>query len=128
MRAKTSLGQTGEDDAVRVLQERGYVPIQRNFRCPEGEIDLIARQGRVLCFVEVRSRRSAVHGHPVATVGRTKQRRLARAARAFLAQHPELSEDPIRFDVLGLVYTPRRRATLIQGAFEPPDEDPPAGI
>ena len=113
-------GRTAEESAVRWLVERrGYRVVERNARTPAGEIDLVARDGDVLCFVEVKARATAEYGPAVAAVGRGKQRRIARAAALWLASHPV--DAACRFDVLGLDADPETggwRYTLVRGAFE----------
>lgn len=110
-------GQRAEQQTVRFLQEQGYRIIQRNYRCRLGEIDLIAEDGAVLCFIEVRSRRSDAFGDPLETIDRPKQRRIIRAARLFLARGG-CGDREVRFDVVGIVYEPELRIRLIKGAFE----------
>jgi len=98
------------------------VVLTRNYRCPEGEIDLVVRDPEgVLCFVEVRSRRSASHGDPLETVTPAKQRRLALAARRYLAELDGGADLPTtRFDVVGVVREPSPRISWARAAFEPP--------
>lgn len=93
-------GRVGEDDAVRWLEGRGYRVVERNARTPAGEIDLVARDGDTLCFVEIKARSDDGYGPAIEAVGRRKQRRLVRVARLWLADHP--TDAPCRFDVLGL--------------------------
>lgn len=114
---KTRMGAAAEQAAVRLLEREGYRVLQRNVRMRCGEIDIVAEEGPTLCFVEVRSRKSAAHGDPLETINAPKQRRIVRAARAYLSGH--CCEDrEIRFDAVGIVYKPRQRITLIRGAFE----------
>lgn len=113
----TARGQRAEGLAAEHLCARAYELIQRNYRCKAGEIDIIARHGEVLCFVEVRSRRSAAFGHPLETVDRRKQTRIIRAAKHYLAAH-RCGDAPVRFDVVAIVYEPKLEIQLIQGAFE----------
>ena len=114
----TAKGQRAEVLAARYLQDRGYRLVTTNFRCRRGEIDIIAEDGDVLCFVEVRSRANAALGHPLETVGMAKQARLIRAARYYLATHRGCADRFTRFDVVGIVYRPRLDIRLVQGAFE----------
>mgnify|MGYP002725731816 CR=1 FL=1 len=110
-------GAAGEQTAVEHLLGEGYTVLERNFRVRGGEIDVVALDGEVLCFVEVRTRQNADHGEPVETVGRAKQRRLVTAARHYLGRHEQDRE--IRFDVIGIVLEPEPRIQLVRGAFEP---------
>ena len=110
-------GQWAETLAADHLVGRGYRLVTRNYSCRMGEIDLIAWAGDILCFIEVRSRRSTQFGHPLETLGAAKLRRLRLAARHYLMC---LSEPwPLmRFDALGIVVGPPVEFVLLQGAFE----------
>jgi putative endonuclease len=79
-RARLDTGRRGEDIAAARLSERGYHIVELNFRCPLGEMDIVARQGEVLVFVEVRTRRSDRFGRPLESVGPAKQRKLSQVA------------------------------------------------
>jgi putative endonuclease len=85
--ARRALGQLGEDIAVRHLQRLGYVVLQRNYRCPQGEVDIIARDQGRLAFVEVRARRGTAFGTPKESVTVRKQARLQTVARNYLQEH-----------------------------------------
>jgi putative endonuclease len=93
-----ALGDAAEDRAAAYLTGRGYRIVERNFRAKVGEIDIVARQGEVVVFVEVRSRAGAAFGLPQETVGREKRRKLIRAAQVY-AQARGL-DCPLRFDVI----------------------------
>ena len=94
-------GLEGEDLACRHLAAQGYAILARNFRCRSGEVDVVARDGAVTVFVEVKHRRGSGHGagHESVTFG--KRRRIVRAARIF-ASARGLSESPLRFDVISI--------------------------
>ncbi|MCS6851957.1 MAG: YraN family protein [Gemmataceae bacterium] len=92
-------GSRGEQIAARFLQERGLTILARNFRCPLGEVDLVARDGSVVVFVEVRSTGGPDPERPALSVDATKQRRLTRLALWFLQRH-RLLGCPARFDVV----------------------------
>jgi putative endonuclease len=94
-------GRVGEDDAVAWLRRQGYEIVERNAATPAGEIDVVGRDGGVLCFIEVKARSGGDYGPAVEAVDRRKQRRLARCAAHYLASQG-LDEVPCRFDVLGL--------------------------
>lgn len=96
-------GKRQEDHAEALLLREGYRIVTRNWRGARGEIDVVARDRGVLVFVEVRSRRSVSYGRPAATVGRAKQRLVARAALAYLARFPRASSGGVRFDVIEVV-------------------------
>jgi putative endonuclease len=91
----------GEDRACAHLRGRGLVIVERNFRCRGGEIDIVAREGPTLVFVEVKERGDASHGSAVEAVTPAKRRRVIRAAKLWAARHGE-SESPVRFDVVAL--------------------------
>ncbi len=114
------LGQFGEEQAARYLRRRFYTILERNYRCRLGEIDLIARRGGILAFVEVKLRRDASHGEAREFVTARKQQRLRAAAELWLSQH-ETELQP-RFDVIE-VYAPEGtegRVTVrhLENAFE----------
>lgn len=109
-------GARAEREAAEFLAARGFRILERNFRCPFGEIDLVARDGATVVFVEVRYRSSDRFGAPAETVGALKRRRLIRAAQAF-AQSRGLDAAQ-RFDVVAL--TPSG-ATHIPDAFSADD-------
>ncbi len=94
-------GDAGEDMACAHLRARGMEVLARNYRCRSGEIDVVARDGRTLVFVEVKERGGDSHGSAVEAVTVEKRRRVVRAARVYAATHG-LSESPIRFDVLAI--------------------------
>lgn len=96
-------GRRGERDAYFYLRRRGYVMVARNFRSPlrRGEIDLIAWEGEVLCFIEVKTRTSRAVKPAEAAVDRDKQRALSAVAREYLRHLPPCQW---RFDVLSVYY------------------------
>lgn len=113
------MGGYGERVAVAYLIERGLLLLDRNWRCPHGELDAVMRDsGDVLVFVEVKTRRGDRFGAPAEAVGRAKVQRVRRLAAAWLAQsgiHPA----EVRFDVVEV--RPRRSGaadvTHLPGAF-----------
>jgi len=111
------LGDRGEREAARYLKRLGFRLIVRGYRTSQGEVDLICREGDVLVFVEVKSRRQ---GRPEEAVTPEKQRRLTLAALHFLKHHG-LLEQSSRFDVIAIVWPEGRRPESIQhfrNAFE----------
>jgi putative endonuclease len=84
MRAKDAVGAYGERVAVRFLVDAGLVVLERNWRCPLGEIDIVARDGQCLVVCEVKTRSSAAFGHPLEAVSPVKAARLRRLALAWV--------------------------------------------
>jgi putative endonuclease len=114
-----ALGAQGEDLAVRFLKKKGFKIIERNFHCPAGEIDLIAREGDTLVFVEIKARSSSDFGLPQDAVDRFKQQKIIQAARTYLAQHRLGEEIPARFDVVAIHLLPAGPSIeLIKDAFQ----------
>ncbi len=117
MEAK-ELGRRGERRAAWFYRLRGYSIVARNVRLRSGEIDLIVRRGRVLAFVEVKTRQSLMAGEGYEAVDRAKQLQLVRLAGEYLARRPHSGE--IRYDVLSLYWTGIRFIiTYYRDAFRP---------
>lgn len=102
VKAKDVLGQQGEQIAARYLSESGLAVLDRNWRCPEGEIDIVALDGRSLVICEVKTRSGVRFGTPLEAVTRPKARRLRRLAVAWVRGHG-LAFDQIRIDVIGVL-------------------------
>jgi len=115
--SKKQVGEFAEQLAANYLTEHGYRLITRNFRGDGGEIDIIAWNDKILCFVEVRARENADFGDPLETINRPKIARIAKAARQFLEQFTEPWQE-IRFDAVGILLHDLTQICLIQGAFE----------
>jgi putative endonuclease len=96
------VGQRGEALAIDALCERGYAIVDRNFRTPVGEIDVVAEENGVLCFIEVKWRRDLGMGRPAEAVTKEKQRRLARAAEWYLSKYKRRGAI-CRFDVVAIL-------------------------
>jgi putative endonuclease len=110
-------GRRGEDLACDHLRRRGFVILARNYRCRRGELDLVARDGDVVVFVEVKERRGSSHGTAVEAVTAGKRRRIVSAARVWATLH-SLSEAPVRFDVVSIDWGPEGpRVRHDAGAF-----------
>jgi len=101
-RPKT-LGQRGEAAAARYLQRLGYKLLARGRKLSPGELDLVMLDGRVIVFVEVKTRTAQDVGHPAEAVDADKQRRLTRLALTFLKRHGLLTR-PARFDVVAITW------------------------
>ena len=93
-------GKIGEDAAVKFLRRRGYEIIERNYRGARYEVDIIAREGGVLSFIEVKTRAPGRSSSGAEAVGREKQRRIAQAAQHYLLTHPREQSSVCRFDVV----------------------------
>lgn len=91
-----------ETQAAVFLEKQGYQILERNFRCPAGEIDLIAKEGEYLCFVEVKYRSERETGTPEEAVDARKQKRISRAALYYLMKQGLGDTTPCRFDVVGI--------------------------
>jgi putative endonuclease len=117
--SRKALGSKGDELAVQYLKKKGYKVIEKNYHCQGGEIDLIAREGDTLVFVEIKARSSLDFGLPQDAVDRFKQKKICRAATAYLAEH-RLSEDiAARFDVVAVRLTPSGPdIELIKDAFQ----------
>lgn len=96
------LGRTGEALAERRLRQAGYTILDRRWRRPEGEIDLVARDGTTLVFVEVRARRGAGRGLAIESITPAKAARLARLAELYLVARPDLGEPDWRIDLVAV--------------------------
>src|SRR5262245_30679215 len=96
-------GAIREAVAEEALEREGYRIVERNWRCIGGEIDRIAWEGDVLCFVEVRARSTDAFGSPAGTITVQKQRKLAAVATAYLGRYGPRSKPPARFDVVSIV-------------------------
>ena len=96
-----SVGLWGEAVASEYLANNGYSILERNARTPHGEIDLVARQGIVTVFVEVKTRTSNRFGTPEAAITKKKRAHMVAASQAYLQTHPELDGD-WRLDVIAI--------------------------
>jgi len=97
------VGREGEELAAAYLQEKGLRILLRNFRCRDGEVDLICLDKKTLVFVEVKTRSSVVHGEPGEAVTIQKKRRIIRAATQYLSQQKSWSQ-PCRFDLVSILF------------------------
>ena len=119
-RSRIVFGKTGEDLACRELERRGYAIVARRHRTRRGELDIIARDGRTLVFVEVKARRAHAFGDAADAVDGRKRRRLARLALEYVAAH-HLMDCPCRFDVVSIhLEQAGHRIEVFQNAFDAP--------
>jgi len=102
MGAKDVLGREGEQAAVSYLEGRGFRILDRNWRCADGEIDIVAVERHTFVVCEVKTRSGTRYGTPLDAVDRAKRRRLRRLAALWLSAHG-VRFDQIRIDVLGLL-------------------------
>ncbi|HVC20543.1 MAG TPA: YraN family protein [Vicinamibacterales bacterium] len=118
-RERVRLGISGENLACAALRRRGYEIVARRHRSRLGEIDIIARDGRTLVFVEVKARSGSDYGSGADAVTVWKQRHILRVAEEYLASRG-LSDTPCRFDVVVVQWEGEGRATVevIRSAFD----------
>jgi putative endonuclease len=109
---RQAVGAYGERLAARHLTEQGLAQLARNWRCDLGEVDLILRDGEVVVFCEVKTRRSALFGSPAEAIGAARVRRLRRLAVRWLTES-QLRPAEVRFDVVA-VLPQRRGAALVE--------------
>ncbi len=112
---KREIGAVYEKQAVAFLQEKGYEIVETNFRCRQGEIDIIAREGEYLVFIEVKYRKDTRAGNGLEAVDYRKQQKIIQTARYYLYSRQFGEEVPCRFDVIGICPD---KITLIRNAFE----------
>lgn len=103
--ARGRVGAAGEQFAEEYLTGIGMQVLDRNWRCREGEIDLVLRDGEVIVVCEVKTRRTTTYGYPVEAITRAKLGRLRRLAGRWLAEH-EVEHRGVRLDVVGLLGRP----------------------
>ena len=116
--ARQSLGKIGEDLACAELERRGYAVLERRYRRRGGEIDIVARDGRTVVFVEVKTREGRDFGEAAEAVTARKRRRMTQLALDYLARH-RLTECACRFDVVSIHMENERPAIeLFQNAFD----------
>ena len=108
------LGTQGEAMAAAWYMANGYQPVATNWRCRDGEIDLIVRRARLFVFCEVKTRSSTAFGAPVEAVTRTKQMRLRRLAARWLQDECPVHPSALRFDVVSVL---AGQVEVVEGAF-----------
>lgn len=112
------LAQYGEELAAVYLMKKGYYIIGKNFSCPLGEIDLVARDGNTMVFIEVKSRHSTRYGFPQEAVTRFKKERICRVANWFLKENSFINVS-VRFDVVTVFLDSLKpHVSVIKGAFD----------
>ncbi|MBF0490188.1 MAG: YraN family protein [Candidatus Omnitrophica bacterium] len=115
-----SLGQFGEEYTCKYLQSKGYTILDRNFRNKIGEIDIIAQEGTVVCFIEVKTRRTMQYGAPFEAVHSSKQRKMVRMALSYLKYKFRTVDVLSRFDVISIYQAATEEPTLhhLRNAFD----------
>lgn len=101
-RVASAIGEYGEGLACKYLQDLGYEVLDRNWRCDQGELDIVARDGASIVFCEVKTRRSLAFGTPVEAVTVAKAARLRRLAARWLQEH-DVRAAELRVDVIGVL-------------------------
>ncbi len=115
--SRRSQGTAGEDLAVRFLEEEGFSILHRNYRYGHGEIDIVAKEGNELVFVEVKTRRSSTWGEPEEAVTPAKRLQIRRVAEGYFDEH-DIDEYPCRFDVVAITFkNGKPEIRLIRDAF-----------
>jgi len=118
---KVRLGRIGEEIALDFLRKNGYRIIERNFRSLPGEIDLIAEEGKVKVFVEVKTRNSLAHGLPGDAITSRKKRHMVKAALSYIKKRGWTAQT-YRFDIVGIIMNGKgkvRNIEIIRNAFQP---------
>jgi len=113
-----TLGKSGEELAVALLEKNGYRILARNYKTKLGEIDIVAYDKDTICFVEVKTRHSDKYGMPQEAISGFKQRQISKAALMYL-QKNHLLDKNARFDVVSIIYSQNLpKLDLIKDAFE----------
>ena len=115
MANKRKIGESGETLAAKLLKMNGYDILEMNFRTRSGEIDIIAREGGYLVFIEVKARRTTGSGYPEEAVTPSKQKKITQTALFYMAKNRIPDGSPVRFDVL-LILGDKYR--IIKNAFD----------
>ena len=102
MAQKDERGRAGEQRAAEYLERLGYAVVDRNWRCDQGELDIVACRGDDLVFIEVKTRAGNSTGHPFEAITASKVSRLRRLVPAWFEDHPDVSARAIRIDALAV--------------------------
>lgn len=113
-----ALGRRGEDAAAEFLQQQGCVVLARNWRCHDGELDIVGAEGETVVVCEVKTRSGTGFGSPAEAITRTKMARIRRLAAQWLSEY-RVRWGPVRFDVIEVLIPPGGQPTLrhFRGAF-----------
>ena len=112
MYKRHEIGKIGEDVATRYLLQKNYEIIERNFKCKQGEIDIIAKENNYLVFVEVKTRSNLLYGTPAESVNYLKRQHILKSAKVYLKLN-NMNENLVRFDVIE-VYVLKNRCNVNQ--------------
>jgi putative endonuclease len=112
---KRQLGSAYESLAAEYLRQQGYEILEQNYRNRQGEIDIVAKEGETLCFVEVKFRSGGEYGKAAEAVNRKKQHTIVRVAQYYLMRHGYDEWTPCRFDVVAI---DNEEISLIRNAYE----------
>ena len=111
---KRKIGTDYEDKAIEYLKNSGYRIVERNFYCRQGEIDIIAWDGKYLVFIEVKYRKDIKSGYPSEAVTYNKRSRIIKASKFYMYKHRIGDGQSVRFDVISIV---NNEIELIKDAF-----------
>lgn len=111
---KRQIGKEKEELACRFLEEKGYQILEKNYQCRSGEIDVIAKEGSYLCFIEVKYRKNKSMGYAQEAIHKNKQHKIIQVSRYYLYTHGCLASTPCRFDAVVINYD---QIELIKNAF-----------
>ena len=115
---KITTGKEGEKIAAAYLEKNGYRIIEINFRCPIGEIDIVAKENNDLVLVEVKTRKSIELGYPEQAVGMRKQKKMSQLALWYM-QKRKIADTNVRFDVVAItLISDNNEVRLIKNAFD----------
>ena len=114
MQNKRTLGTQKEELAIKFLEEQGAVLLAKNVYFHGGELDIIAKDGEYICFIEVKYRKNRAYGFPEEAVTAAKQKKIIQGAKVFLYQNHYPTETPCRFDVISIY---QEEITWIKDAF-----------
>lgn len=114
-RNKRRLGAKAEQAVRMYLEQHGIVVMEMNYRCRQGEVDVIAKDGAYYVFIEVKYRNSAKYGMPQDAVDARKQYRISKAALYYLYSHGLGEDTPVRFDVAAII---EDKMSYIKNAFD----------
>jgi putative endonuclease len=117
-RSKRDIGAYGEDIAVKYLKKHKYKIVERNYLCRYGEVDIIAKDGKTVAFVEVKSRKAGGSVNPLYSVNKRKQMQICKAAQDYIIKN-KIKNTMFRFDVLTVIYEgDKSDVQLIKNAFD----------